>query len=257
MDLDAILKKPLDGDLLSEAEAEALLLLPPAARGPVLAAADRLNRRLNGDRVSYIVNRNINFTNACTAACAFCGYRVEPGAAETFVLGPDEVVELAGRTPGIDEVCMVGGLNPDVTFAHVLSLFAAVHEAYPDVHVHALSPMEVEYYGGRAGLSPRAAVLPTAGKRRFNRTSRLVALPGYRAVGIGSAVLNALAELAPKQCPLRQATGRWEVTSSPKAAALHGRVAGATGETKLRHLKCAALRPCGNGWIMRPGKDPP
>lgn len=155
MDLDRILKKALDGGLLSQEEAQELLALPRGRRGPVHAAADRLNRRINGLRVSYVFNRNINFTNACSAACAFCAYRVEPGDEEAYVLTPAEAVELAGRTPGIDEVCMVGGLNPNVTFDQVLALFAAVHEAYPHVHIHALSPMEIEWYAGRSGLSVR------------------------------------------------------------------------------------------------------
>ena len=195
MDLDAILKKPFDGALLAEAEAEVLLLLPREVRGPVLAAADRLNRETNGDRVSYVFNRNINFTNACTAACAFCGYRVEPGAPETFVLTPEEVVELAGRTPGIDEVCMVGGLNPDVTFDYVVSLFAAVHEAYPQVHIHALSPMEVEYYGGRAGLTAR-------------ETFAKLLQVGYGSL-CGTAAEILVDEVRREICPSKLSTARW------------------------------------------------
>jgi 7,8-didemethyl-8-hydroxy-5-deazariboflavin synthase CofH subunit len=155
MDIERIIRGALDGRLMTEADAAELLALPPQARGPVQRAADRLNRATNGDRVSYVFNRNINFTNACSAACAFCAYRVEADDREAYVLSAAEVVELAGRTPGIDEVCMVGGLNPNVTFDHVLSLFAAVHEAYPHIHIHALSPMEIEYYGRRTGLETR------------------------------------------------------------------------------------------------------
>lgn len=153
MDLDATLEKPFAGDLLTEKEAAHLLRLPPEERGPVLEAADRFREALCGDRVTWIHNRNINFTNACTAACAFCAYRAEPGSPEEFILTPEQAVELAGRTPGIDEVCMVGGLNPAMTFDRICALLAAVHEAFPHVHIHALSPMEVDYYAGRAGLS--------------------------------------------------------------------------------------------------------
>ena len=158
MDPTAILRKPFDGDLVSEEDAAALLRLPRGeARRPVYEAADRLNRELNGLRISYVFNRNINFTNACEAACGFCAYSVQPGAPEAFVMRPEEVVRLAGDPPGLDEVCMVGGLNPEVTFDYILDLFAAVKEAHPHIHLHALSPMEVDYYAGRAGLEIREA----------------------------------------------------------------------------------------------------
>jgi len=155
MDLEKTLQKPFEGHLITEEEATALLELPREARRPVHEAADRLNRLINGVRVSYVFNRNINFTNACSSACAFCGYRVDPHDEEAFILSPEEVVRIAGLVPGIDEVCMVGGLNPRVTLRDVLRIFAAVHEAYPHVHIHALSPMEIEYYSKRARISPR------------------------------------------------------------------------------------------------------
>ena len=157
MDPSAILRKPFDGFPLSEEDAAALLRLPQEARRPVYEAADRLNRELNDLRVSYVFNRNINFTNACEAACAFCAYSVRPGAPEAFIMSREEVVRLAGDPPGLDEVCMVGGLNPEVTFDYILDLFAAVKEAHPHIHIHALSPMEVDYYAGRANLSIREA----------------------------------------------------------------------------------------------------
>jgi len=195
MDLDRILKKALDGGLLSQEEAQELLALPRDRRGPVHAAADRLNRRINGLRVSYVFNRNINFTNACSAACAFCAYRVEPGDEEAYVLTPAEAVELAGRTPGIDEVCMVGGLNPNVTFDQVLALFAAVHEAHPHVHIHALSPMEIEWYAGRSGLTIR-------------ETFRKLVDAGYGSL-CGTAAEILVDEVRQVICPTKLSTARW------------------------------------------------
>ena len=195
MDLDRILKRALSGDLLSEEEAAGLLSLPPEGRGPVLEAADRLNREINGRRVSYVFNRNINFTNACSAACAFCAYRVEPDGEEAYVLTPEEAVQLAGLTPGIDEVCMVGGLNPRVTFDDVLALFAAVHEAYPRVHLHALSPMEIEWYGRRSGLETRQVF------------ARLVEA-GYGSL-CGTAAEILVDEVRREICPSKLSTARW------------------------------------------------
>jgi len=195
MDLEPILKKPFDGELLSAQEAQILLALPGGRRGPVYAAADRLNREINGLRVSYIFNRNINFTNACSAACAFCAYRVAPGDEKAYVLSPADAVELAGRTPGIDEVCMVGGLNPAVTFDQVLAIFAAVHEAYPHLHIHALSPMEVEWYAGRSGLTIR-------------ETFRRLVEAGYGSL-CGTAAEILVDELRRVLCPMKLSTARW------------------------------------------------
>lgn len=195
MDLQRILAKPAAGDLLTEDEAAALLALPREARGPVYAAADRLNRDLNGRRVSYVFNRNINFTNACTAACAFCAYRVEPGDEEAYVLTPAEAVALAGRTPGIDEVCLVGGLNPAVTFDQVLAIFAALHEAYPHIHIHALSPMEIEWYSTRSGLTVRD-------------TFRRLLEAGYGSL-CGTAAEILVDEVRREICPSKLSTARW------------------------------------------------
>jgi FO synthase len=195
MDLNQTLKKPFAGDLLSEAEAAALLSLPPGERQAVYAAADRLNRQINGRRVSYVFNRNINFTNACSAACAFCAYRVEPGDEDAFVLSPEDAVALAGRTPGIDEVCMVGGLNPAVTFDHVLALFAAVHEAYPHVHIHALSPMEIDWYSRRTGLS-------------VQETFQKLLAAGYGSL-CGTAAEILVDEVRREICPAKLSTARW------------------------------------------------
>jgi FO synthase len=195
MDLDRILKKPLAGQLMTQEEAACLLALPAGCRAPVYAAARRLNREINGDRVSCVFNRNINFTNACSASCAFCAYRVEPDGDEAYILTPAEAVALAGLTPGIDEVCMVGGLNPKVTFDDVLAIFAAVHEAYPHIHIHALSPMEIEWYGRRTGLGPRDVF-------------RKLLDAGYGSL-CGTAAEILVDEVRQVICPSKLSTARW------------------------------------------------
>jgi 7,8-didemethyl-8-hydroxy-5-deazariboflavin synthase CofH subunit len=195
MDLNRILKKPFAGDLLTEDEAAALLSLPPDGRTPVYAAADRLNREINGRRVSYVFNRNINFTNACTGTCGFCAYRVEPDDEAAYVLTPGQAVELAGRTPGIDEVCMVGGLNPAVTLDHVLAIFAAIHEAHPHIHIHALSPMEVEWYSRRSKLTVR-------------ETFEKLLAAGYGSL-CGTAAEILVDEVRRQICPAKLSTARW------------------------------------------------
>ncbi len=207
MDLEPILAKSIDGRLLTEEEATLLLRLPPAQREPVRDAADRLRADLVGDRVTYVFNRNINFTNACTSACLFCAYRVEPGSPDETVMTPEDVVRLATATPGIDEVCMVGGLNPRVTFDQVLALIAAIHDALPEVHVHALSPMEIDYYASRAGLSIREAF------------AKLVEA-GYGSL-CGTAAEVLVDEVRRVICPAKLSTARWvEVVRTAHAMGL-------------------------------------
>ena len=152
-----ILDKPLAGELLSPSDAVRLLTAPEEALPEIFAAADRLNRRLNGDRVSYIYNRNINFTNVCYARCAFCAYWVSQGDPGAYCLRPDEVAERAGRTPDLDEVCMQGGLNPQIDFQYLLEVTRAVHRALPQAHIHAFSPMEIEFHTLRAGITVEQA----------------------------------------------------------------------------------------------------
>jgi len=113
----------------------------------------------------------------------------------TKVLTPRQAVDLAGLVPGLDEVCLVGGLNPAVTFADVLALFAAIHEAYPHIHIHALSPMEIEWYAGRSGLSVRETF------------ARLLEA-GYGSL-CGTAAEILVDEVRREICPSKLSTARW------------------------------------------------
>ena len=151
--LAAILEKPFRDVLLSREDVVDLLTAPQEARGDIVAAADRLNRRLHGDRVSYIYNRNINFTNICYADCAFCAYRAHRGDDGAFCMTVDQVVDQACESPDVDEVCMQGGLNPDLDFQYLVDVTRAVHTALPHAHIHAFSPMELQWHADRAGLS--------------------------------------------------------------------------------------------------------
>ena len=123
----------------------------------VVRAADALRREQVGDTVSYVVNRNINFTNVCVKRCSFCafarGYRAEEGyrlSLEQVVARAVEAAEL-----GATEVCIQAGLAPELTAEHYVALCAAVHEAVPQVHIHAFSPEEVRYAAQRSRWTVR------------------------------------------------------------------------------------------------------
>jgi len=150
---DSILDKPLRGELLTRDEAAALLTAPPDAYADIFAAADRLNRRLHGKRVSWIYNRNLNFSNVCQANCAFCAYRALPDESGAYRLTVDQVVATAMETPDVDEICLQGGLDPQLNFQYLLDVTRALMAALPRVHLHAFSPMEVFWHSRRAGLT--------------------------------------------------------------------------------------------------------
>lgn len=134
----------------------ALASRDPGYARELFAAADERNRAQNAGRVTFIVNRNINFTNVCAIDCHFCGYSVRPGAPGAFLLGVDEVVARVRESEplGIREVCITGGLHPALRLSYLEEMVAAIAAAYPALHVHAFSPMEVSWLAGREGLTP-------------------------------------------------------------------------------------------------------
>ncbi len=124
-----------------------------AARGPdyhaVCRAADELRYATNGDCVTYVVNRNINYTNICYFKCRFCAFskgRLSDGLrGEPYDLALEEVVRRAREAwqRGATEVCMQGGIHPDYTGDTYIQLVRAIKDALPDMHVHAFSPLEI------------------------------------------------------------------------------------------------------------------
>lgn len=134
---------PLRGGSMSVDDARRLARADGTADRELCAAADELNRRLHGDGVTYVVNRNANFTNVCTTRCSFCGFYRPPGHGEGYTRGIDEVVARVMRTPWVTEVCLQGGIHPDLGLDYYLDLLRALRAALPGVHLHAYSPMEI------------------------------------------------------------------------------------------------------------------
>ena len=113
----------------------------------VLSAADRLRRQLVGDVVTYVVNRNINFTNICFVGCKFCAFSRGPREADAYFLSLEEVRRrtLEARARGATEVCIQGGLPHGLPKFYYRDILRAVKAAVPDMHTHAFSPMEIVY----------------------------------------------------------------------------------------------------------------
>src|SRR4029079_10117297 len=138
---------------------EYLALAP--ADGPALEAvaalADSLRRDTVGDDVTFVVNRNINFTNICYTGCRFCAFAQRKGDCDACSLSVDEVADGAweAHVAGATEVCMQGGIDPELPVTGYADLVRAVKHRVPSMHVHAFSPMEIANGVTKSGLSIR------------------------------------------------------------------------------------------------------
>jgi FO synthase subunit 2 len=139
------------------------------------AVADELRARQAGDTVTYVVNRNINFTNVCVKKCQFCAFSRGVRSEQGYFLDLDEIVERAvqARVLGATEVCIQAGLAPGIDGWLYVEIARAVKRAAPDLHLHAFSPEEVKYGAHRARVSVREylAALKEAGLGSLPGTS--------------------------------------------------------------------------------------
>ena len=189
------------GERLGEDEIVRLFQARGGDFDEVCDAADRLRREVCGDTVSYVVTRNINYTNVCYFRCQFCafskGKASENLRGKPYDLDLDEVTRRVREAweRGATEVCMQGGIHPDYTGHTYLKLCRAVKEAVPEIHVHAFSPLEISQGAATAGLGVRdyLAALRDAG---------LGTLPGTAAEILDDEVREVL-------CPDKIRTREW------------------------------------------------
>ncbi|MFV0457802.1 MAG: bifunctional FO biosynthesis protein CofGH [Actinomycetales bacterium] len=142
---------------LNEQQALTLMTAQGTALDAVCQLADRLRADAVGDLVSYVVTRNINFTNVCYVGCRFCAFAQRRTDADAFTLSLEEVSMRAKQAwqAGATEVCMQGGIHPDLPGTGYFDLARAVKSGAPGLHLHAFSPMEVMNGVARTGLSVR------------------------------------------------------------------------------------------------------
>ena len=159
--LHRILDRAASGSELSEAEIVALFAARGAQAQAVIEAANALRAEVNGNEVTYVVNRNINYTNICTHACAFCAFSKTSSKAgfrdKPYNLDYADVADLAREAVarGASEVCLQGGIHPSYTGETYAGIVRAVKQACPDLHVHAFSPLEVTQGAQTLGVSVR------------------------------------------------------------------------------------------------------
>ncbi|MFJ9314802.1 bifunctional FO biosynthesis protein CofGH [Pimelobacter simplex] len=144
-----------DPGSLSDEHALTLMTAEGDLLRSVVRLADDLRRAAVGDDVTYVVNRNINFTNVCYVGCRFCAFAQRRTDADAYSLSYAEVADRAQEAwdLGATEVCMQGGIDPELPASAYFDIAAAVKQRVPDMHVHAFSPMEVVNGTSRTGLS--------------------------------------------------------------------------------------------------------
>ncbi|WP_395361113.1 bifunctional FO biosynthesis protein CofGH [Streptomyces sp. YH02] len=146
-----------DPTQLTDTQALALLHADGPALDALTRIADDVRKSVSGDDVTYIVTRNINFTNVCYTGCRFCAFAQRRTDADAYTLSLDQVADRAEQAwdVGAVEVCMQGGIHPDLPGTAYFDIARAVKKRVPGMHVHAFSPMEVVNGATRTGLSIR------------------------------------------------------------------------------------------------------
>ena len=143
-----IIDKALCGGEITVKEGEHLFYIDDPEEIAALAlAADLIRKDDVGDVVTYVVNRNINFTNICNVYCGFCNFMAQEGDERAYFLAMDEVAERTREAweIGATEVCMQGGMHPEIDGNYYIDLIKAVKKAVPEMHTHSFSPYEVWY----------------------------------------------------------------------------------------------------------------
>src|SRR5271166_4456513 len=150
----AALERALEGREVSVEDALVLDAGPGADLRALCAVADALRDAQVGPVATYVVNRNINFTNVCVKACRFCAFSRTQRSGEGYFLDIDEIVRrtVEARDLGATEVCIQAGLAPDLEPGLYASICRAVKRAIPEIHIHAFSPEEIKYGAGIAGV---------------------------------------------------------------------------------------------------------
>ncbi|MDX2142044.1 MAG: 5-amino-6-(D-ribitylamino)uracil--L-tyrosine 4-hydroxyphenyl transferase CofH [Rhodospirillaceae bacterium] len=211
--IDAIIARACDGHVLSQDEIVHLL----AARGndfhAVVAAADRLRKMSVGGDVTYVVTRNINYTNVCSYRCKFCAF--SKGKLSENLRGAPydlDIAEIRRRAieawqRGATEVCLQGGIHPDYTGETYLKICRTIHEAVPNLHIHAFSPLEVWQGAATLGISLKDFL-------RHLKNAGLGSLPGTAAEILDDEVRAII-------CPDKITTNQWlEVMETAHAVGL-------------------------------------
>ena len=147
LDIKKILQKPLDSEEISSEEALELLNVKGKEFFALQYVADQICFEKKQNLVTFVINRNINFTNICYQRCKFCSFSLPAKDPNAFLLTIDQIREkvIEAEKFGCTEVCVQGGINPDVKFEFYLDILKTVKNVDPRIHIHAFSPQEIFY----------------------------------------------------------------------------------------------------------------
>jgi FO synthase len=192
-----ILDSVRGGAELDFAQALTLATAQNESLDALVAVAEALRHETVGDTITYVVNRNINFTNVCFVGCSFCGFARGAGAPDAYSLSLDEVVQKAREAweRGATEVCIQGGLPRDLNGYFYRDILRAIKRAIPAIHVHAFSPMEISYGVDKTGMALRDYL-------QMLKDEGLGSIPGTAAEILDDRVRR---ELSPNKLPV----ARW------------------------------------------------
>ena len=159
--LDTILDRALLGFNILPSEAVILLKqTEPESVNSIQVVADQLRQKQSGEVVTYVINRNINFTNVCEQHCSFCAFRRDDGDKDAYWLDWGQILEKTTDAVrrGATEICMQGGLNPQAqinskSLPYYLKLVETIKSAFPHLHLHAFSPQEVQFIARLDGIT--------------------------------------------------------------------------------------------------------
>ena len=203
------LEAVLRGEELSFEQALNLATAQESDLRALVAVADHLRLKTVGEAITYVVNRNINFTNVCFVGCSFCGFGRGPQAADAYSLSFEEVVRRAQEAwdCGATEVCIQGGLPRDLDGFFYRDLLRAIKRAIPAIHVHAFSPMEIDYGVLKTGM-------PLGDYLRMMKDEGLGSIPGTAAEILDDRIRM---QLSPNKLPV----ARWvEIISTAHELAI-------------------------------------
>lgn len=201
--VDQILSRALAGNDISVEDGVVLLSqTDPSAIAAIRAAADQLRQQQAGDTITYVINRNINFTNICEQHCNFCAFRRDADQDGAYWLNEATILEKAAAAVqlGATEICMQGGLNLEAkldgqSLPYYVRLVRTIKDQFPDLHLHAFSPQEIQFIAREDDLSYRTVIeaLQKAG---------LGSMPGTAAEVLDDSVRRIL-------CPEKINTATW------------------------------------------------
>ncbi len=198
-----ILDQATDGkDISVAAGIELIQQQDPEIRNAIAKTADSLRQQQVGDTVTYVINRNINFTNICEQHCSFCAFRRDADEAGSFWLDSAQIISKAEEAVkiGATEICMQGGLNPQAkingaSLPYYLNIVTEIKTNFPQLHLHAFSPQEIQFIAREDGISYEKVILAL-------KDAGLGSMPGTAAEILDDRVRNII-------CPEKINSGTW------------------------------------------------